>query len=97
MSDLFTRCDGTGQLLAPRENVSGVPNMGTTWRCYGCEACQEPRVPAGADKTRDEFEAALVAWRGLTEEQRRGVYGWLAGVVGAAPEATRLLVAAAAK
>ena len=43
----------------------------------------------------DEFAAAIVAWRGLTEGQREIVCDWIAGAVGAAPEARRLLKAAA--
>jgi hypothetical protein len=42
----------------------------------------------------DELVAALVAWRGLSEERREIVLSWVAGACGASPEAMRLLKAA---
>jgi len=42
----------------------------------------------------DELAAALLAWRGLTEERREIVSSWIAGSCGASPEAMRLLKAA---
>lgn len=42
-----------------------------------------------------EFQGALNAWRGLPEAERESVHTWIAGAVGAAPEAIRLLKAAA--
>jgi hypothetical protein len=41
-----------------------------------------------------EFAAALLAWRGLSEERREIVLSWVAGSCGASPEAMRLLKAA---
>jgi len=56
--------------------------------------CQNKTDSAGAHPE-DELQDALDAWRGLSEAQREIVCDWIAGAVGAAPEAMRLLRAAA--